>query len=248
MNGSVLGTGEAAVRDARRWQLRPWPNDPTARLLVFVDHLSVPSPADLDAAGEAARAAGATTLRTSALFPAVADVATASGFRIIDTLALLKVGLDDHLDHVIEAHFGVARPATRPLRRRHHGRAAAIDQEAFGVMWGNDAASLADIRSATPVHRARCTRDGRRLTGFAISGTSGDTGYVQRLAVADAARRRGLARTLVADALRWMRRRGHVVAYVNTGVTNDAALALYEGLGFVRMDDHLVIAERRLVP
>ena len=60
------------------------------------------------------------------------------------------------------------------------------------------------------------------------------------------ARRRGIGRELVADSLVWMRRSGFSTAYVNTGVGNTAALALYEGLGFVRMDDQLVIAERRL--
>jgi ribosomal protein S18 acetylase RimI-like enzyme len=60
------------------------------------------------------------------------------------------------------------------------------------------------------------------------------------------ARRRGIGRELVADALVWMRRSGFATAYVNTGVGNAAALTLYEGFGFVRMDDQLVIAERRL--
>lgn len=213
---------------------------------MFVDHLAIPTGDDLTEAAAAARAGGAEVLRTSALFPSAADVVLAAGFDVIDRLALLRIVLDDSLDRSLEARFGVATPATDPLRRWHHERAARIDQEAFGSMWGNDAASLRDIRTATPVHRARCTREGRQVTGFAISGAAGDTGYIQRVAVSPAHRRRGAARTLVVDALQWMRRRGFSTAYVNTGVANVAALALYEGLGFARVDDHLVIAERRL--
>lgn len=226
--------------------LRPWPHDPTARLVVFVDHLTIPSETDLSAAAAAARADGATLLRTSALFPTASDVVLGAGFTVIDTLALLKLVLDDEVDRTIESQFGVARPRTHPLRRRQRTRAAAIDVAAFGPMWGNDAASLGDICTATPVHRARCTRQRRRMTGFAVSGAAGDTGYVQRLAVDPEHRRQGAARALVVDALLWMRRRGFATAYVNTGVANTPALALYESLGFTQVDDRLVIAERRL--
>jgi ribosomal protein S18 acetylase RimI-like enzyme len=149
---------------------------------------------------------------------------------------------------VIEAMYGPRHPRTDALRRRHHAHAALVDQEAFGPLWGNDEQSIGDIRAATPVHRARRRRIGRHLAGFAISGAAGDSGYIQRLAVAHAARRQGVARDLVADALRWMRRRSFSTTYVNTGVTNDAALALYDRFGFVRLDDQLVIAEHRLHP
>jgi hypothetical protein len=40
--------------------------------------------------------------------------------------------------------------------------------------------------------------------------------------------------------------RGLKAAYVNTGIGNLAAQQLYEHLGFVTLDDVLVIAERRL--
>jgi ribosomal protein S18 acetylase RimI-like enzyme len=226
--------------------LRPWPHDPSARLVLFVDHLTIPTEADLAAAAAAARADGAAVLRTSALFPTATEVVLEAGFAVIDTLALLKLVLDDGVDRTIESRYGVARPRTHALHRRHHERAAAIDVAAFGPMWGNDTASLRDICAATPVHRARCTRQRRRITGFAVSGAAGDTGYIQRLAVEPEHRRHGYARTLVVDALLWMRRRGFASAYVNTGVTNTAALELYRGLGFTQVDDRLVIAERRL--
>lgn len=215
-------------------------------LLVFADQITVPTPDDLTGAETAARAAGARVVRTSALFPRAADVAASAGYAVVDRLALLRLALDDDFDHRVESRCGAVQPRTSALRRWHQGRAAAIDREAFGQLWGNDVRSLGDIRRATPVHRARRVGRGRRMAGFAISGAAADTGYIQRLAVATSRRRRGIGRELVLDALLWMRRRGLTSAYVNTGVGNVAALALYSELGFVRMDDDLVIAERRL--
>ena len=213
---------------------------------MFLDHLSVPTADDLAAALRDAMAAGAAVVRTSALFPRAAEVAIGAGFEVVDTLALLRRTVDDALDHALESEYGTGRPRTRPLRRWRYARAAEVDQDAFGVLWGNDERSLTEIRMATPIHRARERRVDGRTVGFAISGAAGDSGYIQRVAVASTARRQGIARDLVADSLRWMRRRAFATAYVNTGVTNEAALALYDRFGFVRLDDHLVIAEHRL--
>lgn len=234
------------ARTPRAWQLRPWPNDPTASLLVFFDHLVVPTAADLAAATAEARRIGVRTVRTSALFPRATALAIDNGFVAIDTLYLLRRPLDDALDQLLESRVGPSPPRTHALRVWHHERAATVDRDAFGELWGNDAASIADIRRATPLHRARMVRDGRQLVGFAISGCGGESGYLQRVAVSSAHRRRGGARLLVIDALGWMRRRRLSTAYVNTGVENGAALALYEDLGFERMDDRLTIVERRL--
>jgi ribosomal protein S18 acetylase RimI-like enzyme len=241
----VLRTWNAgASRVAPTWELRPWPNDPTAMLLVFVDHTALPSATDLDAAVARARTAGARTLRTSALFPRAAEIAFAHGFAPIDTLHLLRLRLDGTACSRIAELAASIGHSTRPLRAWHHTRAAEVDQDAFGPTWGNDAASLADIRVATPRHRARMVLAERRVVGFAISGWGGNSGYVQRVAVHREHRRRGVARTLVVDALAWIAGRPVTAAYVNTGLENSAALALYEELGFERLDERLTIAAR----
>lgn len=238
MNGSDLRT---ATSLSRSWRLRPWPNDPTVGHLVFVDHSETPTPDEVAQAVAHARERGVRSVRTSALFPAAAEVVLAAGFAPIDRLALLS--------RPISARSAPApgRP-THPLRVWHHAAAAAIDRDAFGPLWGNDAASLRDIRRATPRHRARTARVGHTIVAFAISGAAGDLGYLQRLAVATDHRRAGHAHDLVADALRWMHQTGLTSALVNTGVGNTAALALYEGFGFRRLGDDLVIAELVLLP
>ena len=78
------------------------------------------------------------------------------------------------------------------MRRYHFGAAAAVDRAAFGAGWGHDAAELAEICRATPVHAARyrlATPRRRGIAGratlvaFAIAGASSEHGYLQRLAV-----------------------------------------------------------------
>lgn len=239
VNGSVMRTSSAS---ARMWRMRQWPNDPTIAHLIFVDHKTVATPNAVEAAVEHARSKGARAIRTSALFPASAEVVLTAGFTPIDRLVLLQV----LLDQTTMRRLGEPRHRIRSMTPWSHHVAATVDQLAFGSLWGNDAASLRDIRAATPVHRARMVRVGRRLAGFALSGAAADSGYLQRIAVDPEHRRLGIARDLVVDALTWMHADHRTRGLVNTGIDNEPALALYEGLGFTRLADVLTIAERRL--
>ena len=239
VNGSVVRTTDGM---ARPWRIRSWPNDPDVAHLVFVDHHRIPTATSLAEAVAHARRAGSRSIRTSALFPAAADAVSAAGFRTIDRLALLQLELDDS---TLDA-LGPTVHRVRTLQPWMHQRAAVVDQAAFGLLWGNDAAGLRDVRRATPVHRARMVAAGRRLAGFALSGAAADCGYLQRIAVAPEHRRHGIARDLVVDAIRWMCTQRRSRCLVNTGVDNDAALTLYSSLGFERLTDVLTIAERHL--
>lgn len=236
VNGSTLRT---LTSSPRSWRMREWPNDPTIAHLVFVDHAEIPRRDDVERAVEHARCRGARAIRTSALFPAAAEVVAELGFQPIDRLALLSRPLTDH------SIPSAGRP-TRPMLPWHHPAVAEVDRDAFGPLWGNDTASLRQIRRATPRHRARIVRHGRAIVGFAISGAAGEHGYLQRLAVSSTHRRAGHAHDLVTDALVWMRSIGLTSVLVNTGTDNTAALALYDGLGFRRLTDELVIAELSL--
>ena len=224
------------------WRLRSWPNDPTVAHLIFVDHLSLPSPESVEAAVRRARSGGATAVRTSALFPRVAEVLDSVGFETIDQLVLLRRGLTTS---IVDDKSDLTH-RLRPFHPWHLPRAATLDQEAFGTKWGNDTASLREIRRATPHNHARLVRHGREIAGFAITGAALESGYLQRLSVGSAHRRQGIAHDLVLDSLQWMYARGLSAAFVNTGIDNQAALQLYDQLGFVALDDMLVITERRL--
>jgi GNAT superfamily N-acetyltransferase len=231
--------------------MRAWPSDPSVAHLIFTDHQHVPGRDEVaDAVAHATRK-GARAVRTSAMFPDVADVVLACEFAPIDRLALLSFDLGTGpatSRSTRSATPAESRPGFRlaALRPWHLSRCSRIDRDAFGLLWGNTASSLRDIRTATPWHLGRIARHGDGIQGFAISGAAADHGYLQRLAVAPDARRQGIARSLVLDALEWMTRRDLRRALVNTGVTNVGALALYESIGFGRLSDELVIAERRL--
>ena len=108
----------------------------------------------------------------------------------------------------------------------------------------HDAAAIADVCSATPRHRARGIA--HPLQGFAITGRDARQGFLQRLAVAPAHQRAGVATALVLDSLAWLARWRVQRVLVNTPATNAGALALYEGMGFERLTEQLRVYERAL--
>jgi ribosomal protein S18 acetylase RimI-like enzyme len=126
------------------------------------------------------------------------------------------------------------RPAAAPVARALFDRACAeLDALAFDAFWRLDREGLRDARRATPVNRYRVALDDdNRVTGYAVTGRAGPTGYLQRLAVHPDQHHRGFGTALVLDGLRWARRRGATSTLVNTQMSN-SALALYQSLGFV---------------
>jgi len=229
-----------------RARLGRWPDDADVAHLVLLDHHMVPDRNHVESWVTDARAQGAATLRTGALFPPSAPAFLAVGFEVIDTLSLLE--LDDlHAGADTSArNHGQPAARLRRLRPSQLDDAAIVDRRAFPAPWANNAAALHDIVTATPRYRARCVHHDGQMVAFSISGRASTWGYVQRLAVLPSARRRGLARLLVADALDWMRRRNVERVLVNTATDNIAALALYRSLGFIERPERLTILERSL--
>lgn len=223
------------------WRLKRWPTDPTVGHLVVHDHRLVPQPEQIDAAIVRSQRRGDRALRTSALFPAAAELFTAAGFEPIDRLALLRIDLP----FTGASRDDPSEVPLAPLRPWSRRAAATVDRAAFGPLWGNSPASLRDTLHATPANRGRIVRLDRQVVACAISGAAGAVGYVQRVAVDPEHRRRGFARHLVLDGLDWMTEQGATTALVNTGIANEPALALYRTLGFELLDDQLIIAERR---
>ena len=200
----------------------------------------VPDHADINRWMDEARATGAATVRTNALFPDAATVFDAAGFTTADTLALLE------LDLTGRATGRRLLTGTRHLRAADLREAAELDRRAFGDAWSNDPDSLDAIRTATPHHRSRALRNQKRLVGFVISGRAGAAGYIQRLAVDPALRRQGHARVLVDDALSWLQRKKVTTVLVNTAHDNQPALGLYTSMGFTNIDCSLRIMEHPL--
>lgn len=224
-----------------RARIGTWPSRPDIAHLVLLDHNMVPRRHHVRDWIDEAHRRGARAIRTGAVFPRAAPAFLSAGFVEIDRLALLDLDLTRTTMPAPEAPDAPHR--LHRLRRARLGAAARVDAAAFGTTWGNDATALAEINDATPHHRARHVVRHGDTVAFAISGRARTVGYVQRLAVHPDHRRSGMGRQLLHDALGWMRRRGVTRVMVNTAVDNAAALQLYDGFGFRRSADTLVMLE-----
>jgi ribosomal protein S18 acetylase RimI-like enzyme len=176
--------------------------------------------------------------------------------------SFLAVGFTPHEQLRLLAHDLDGVPIRPPAGPDHLRRAVPadwasvldVDAGSFTPFWRLDRGGLEEALTATPSTRFRVAVADhgpgrvRRVVGYAITGRAGNQGYLQRLAVAAAARRSGVGRALALDGLRWLRRRGVRRAVVNTQFGNDAALALYLRLGFRVEPSDLAVLHRRLVP
>jgi ribosomal protein S18 acetylase RimI-like enzyme len=195
------------------------------------------SAAFVDSCLDRLRARGFTFVVTSALSPEECSGFLRAGFDVQEELDLLA--------HDLAAIPSVGHRLRRP-RRTDRPRVLEVDEIAFDAFWRLHQGGLDDALGATPSVRFRVHGRRDRLDGYVIGGRGSGTGYVQRLAVHPSARGRGLGRSLVADVLRWMRRRGAARALVNTQQTNEAALALYCACGFQVLPEGLRVLARPL--
>ena len=87
-------------------------------------------------------------------------------------------------------------------------------------------------------------RDGGELVGAAMVGDDGHRGWVYYLAVAEAARGRGLGRELMTAAEAWLSARGCPKIQFMVRTDNTVVLDFYEHLGYPHQD--VVVRGRRL--
>lgn len=224
------------VGSSRTVRLGPWRGVPgVASVSTYLDQ-----PLDSPAVGEIVsrlREQGYRRAVTAALTPAEELTFRANGFEPLRELVLLRRSL--------AAPVARTEHRLRRWRRRRTDALLDIDAAAFDDFWQLDDTGFKEALNATPHRLLRVTADQPPL-GYALSGVARDRGYLQRLAVHPSATGSGIGRSLVLDALRWMRWRGADAAYVNTQHDNTRALALYERLGFEPEPEGLVILSRDL--
>lgn len=224
----------------------PWRGDGRIAYLAPLPPAAAPSVDFLHRCLDTLQARGFTQVVTSALAPAEQAGFRTLGFEEYERLHLLSHDLT-----------GIGRPQREADRLLRRGRAGdwpavlAVDAAAFAPFWRLDAGGLREAIDATPVSRFRVASPGHRagpapIFAYSVTGLSRNQGYLQRLAVNPAQRRRGLGRALGLDGLRWLRRKGVSEAVVNTQLGNDAALALYLSLGFRMEPLQLSVLYRRL--
>jgi len=237
-----------AIDDRRRHEARTlrvsaWKGDRHVVVLSPAPDRSPPGAGAIAAELRALAAGGVHRVLTAALRAPDLEPFLANGFTEADRLHLLRHDLTDL--HALPAPGGHLRRA----RFRDRPAVLHLDGLAFDPFWALDAAGLRDALDATPSRRFRVAQDrDRTVTGYAVTGRAGGQGYLQRLAVHPDHEGHGLGRALVADALRWLRRRGAAHAFVNTQVVNERAYALYRACGFVPEPSGLTVLARDLAP
>ncbi|MFP5326718.1 MAG: GNAT family N-acetyltransferase [Acidimicrobiia bacterium] len=228
---------EVIAWGAERARAAPWRGEADVAALTPMPDAPVPTAAFVRRCLAELTNRGYRRVVTSALAPAEQLGFLAAGFTVSEQLHLLS----HDLHHIAEPHA----PGVRLARASHRmdSEVLALDALAFDPFWRLDSRSLRDAVGATPSARFRVARTGGELVGYAITGRAGRRGYVQRLAVAPDRQRQGIGTALVIDGLRWLRRRRSREALVNTQLGNEAALRLYESLGFRRQPAGLSVLE-----
>lgn len=221
-----------------------WPYDPTTALLTLRSghHPEATITSDMVKMWlGTAQHGGFARVRTNAVSPQLADILATVGFTVKQELSLLTAPLEN-----------VPSDArTVSARRITASQAIRIDCAAFHGDWAIDPPALLAAKQATQFHRLRGLGSSRfrRTSGYCLSGFTASSaesqyGYIQRLAVHPSAQRNGYARKLVLDAMHWLGSRGMQHALVNTDTANEAALSLYDSLGFASMTYSLYVLER----
>jgi ribosomal protein S18 acetylase RimI-like enzyme len=218
---------------ADRFRVAPWQGQRDVALLGPGRGSNALSAAAIRSCVSDLRRAGVGRVFTPALGPLEVPPFLDAGFAVHERLHLLSRPL-----HELPSEPPTASRRGRPWHRR---AVLDVDHAAFQTFWWFDAETLREARRATPTSRYRVVVRRGQVQGYAVTGRAGHRGYLQRLAVHPRAQGSGLGRGLVLDAFRWLARRGATVIMVNTQEANQRALELYEGLGFARHPDGLVV-------
>lgn len=217
----------------------------------------VPSPGFLRWCLERLGAEGPATVFTTALAPNELAPFLETGFSFVEHLSLLELEIADwtkrgpsHAERATPPDDGRAKGgwALRRARQGDRSRVLTVDHAAFEPFWHLDDGTLEEALGATPDRWFRVAlrptptlHRRRHVVGYAITGSAGDQGFIQRLAVHPAAQSQGAGRALLADGVRWLERRGATRIAVNTQESNDRALALYSSFGFQMSAERLSV-------
>lgn len=157
-----------------------------------------------------------------------------AGFKEHLALALMRLSLDSPI------------PAPEHLVARDEqfdiDLMLQVDKAAFPEFWRFDRAALVESTQATGRSSVFVIRDGDLgLAGFAVLGYGHAISYLQRLAVHPDWQGKGMGRSLVRAVARSASRAGSRAMLLNTQHDNEAAIGLYEALGFVKLPESLSV-------
>ena len=118
-----------------------------------------------------------------------------------------------------------------PMTAAHIAPLAELEQTCFSAPWSAD--GLAE-ELANPHAVFRVAVEGDAVLGYVGMHHLLDEGFITNVAVFPAARRRGVARALLADLTAYAAAHGLYRITLEVRVSNAPAITLYEGAGYVR--------------
>lgn len=127
-------------------------------------------------------------------------------------------------------------PVIGMLRSDKAEACAALHAEGFAHPWSEEeVAQLISDRSTISV--AAVDPVSGIVRGFVIVRVAADEAEILTIAVAASWRKRGIGRAILADAFRQAAEAGARAMFLEVGEDNEAALALYRHLGFVKVGE-----------
>lgn len=110
-----------------------------------------------------------------------------------------------------------------------------VEKRAFKSPWSEDLIRRELTHEWSTILLAEDPLDDGRILGFVIFWVVHDEIHILNVAVDPAHRRRGVARALLDELFRRAREAKLALATLEVRISNDAAIRLYEGLGFRRV-------------
>ena len=121
----------------------------------------------------------------------------------------------------------------RLATREDIGRVVALEHEAFSDAWSR--ASFEQLLDDARALFVVACDDQDVVQGYVVAWYVLDEGEIANLAVASAARRRGIGSLLLDSAIATARARGAVTVYLEVRDSNETARSLYASRGFVQV-------------
>lgn len=118
----------------------------------------------------------------------------------------------------------------RPARSADIPALTALEPRCFSDPWSGE--GFAEMLASPGVFGLVAERNGT-IDGYLVARVVADEGEILNLAVAPERRRRGIAQALLGEVLDRVETRGARNVFLEVRASNQAAIALYQGQGFL---------------
>lgn len=161
----------------------------------------------------------------------------ASGFELKQDIVLLQRASDEPMpsSHPLSAGLHI-----RSMQSADLPAVTQLDLSAFGTFWHNSQDSLQRAYSQS-IYSTVVEDDLGTMVGYQISTGNPFGAHLARLAVQPEAQGRGVGSALVTDLILRMNVDSPKSLSVNTQADNEASLALYQKMGFVRTGEYFPV-------